>query len=111
MTADLRFAMRQLCKSPGFMLTAILTLSVGIGGVTAVFSIVDAVLLRPLPYPQPSRLVVLHMGVQHLFDEANLSAPDVIVYQRNNRAFTGVGGFLGSAYEVSGAGSPFRAQA
>ena len=111
MTADLRYAMRRLRKSPGFALTAILTLAVGIGGVTAVFSIVDTVLLRPLPYPQSSRLVVLHMGMQHLFDEANLSAPDVIVYQHNNHAFTGVGGFLDSGYEVSGAGAPFRAQA
>lgn len=111
MLNDLKFAFRQLRKSPGFTITAVLTLALGIGGVTAIFSIVDAVLLRPLPYPGPDRLIVLHMGMQRLFDEANLGAPDVLTYQEESQAFTGVAGFIRAGYEVSGAGAPFRAEA
>lgn len=108
---DIRFAARTLQRSPGFSIVAILTLVVGIGGVTAVFSIVDSVLLRPLPYPDADRLVVLHTGLKHMVGEANMSAPDVLVYQRENKAFTGVAGFIGAGFEVSGAGAPFHADA
>jgi putative ABC transport system permease protein len=108
---DLRFALRQLRKSPGFTLTAVLTLAIGIGGVAAVYSVVEAVLLRPLPFDQPDRLVRLHEGVEHQFDPANVPAPDVIRFARDNHAFTQVAGFLQTEFEVSGAGKPFQAKA
>jgi hypothetical protein len=112
MLNDLKYALRQLRKTPGFTLTAVLTLAIGIGGVTAVFSVVEAVLLRPLPYRDSAKLFALHERVEHLMDgDANLSAPDVLTFEQESKAFTGVGGFISASYEASGAGAPFQARA
>jgi putative ABC transport system permease protein len=107
---DVRFALRQLRKSPGFTLTAVLTLAIGIGGVAAVYSVVEAVLLRPLPFHEPAQLVRLHEGVEHQFDQADLPAPDVIRFARDNRTFSRVAGFVAAEFELSGAGKPFQAR-
>src|ERR1700742_3574923 len=108
---DLKLTLRHLRKSPSFTLTALLTLAIGIGGVIAVFSLVEAVLLRPLPFSDPARLVRIHEGVQHQFESADLPAPDVLQMARDNRTFSAVAGFLAADYELSGAGAPFRARA
>ena len=68
---DLRYAIRGLLRAPGFAFAAILTLGLGIGAVTSVFSVADAVLLRPLPYPESNRLVMvwdelINLGVERL---------------------------------------------
>jgi predicted permease len=108
---DLYYTLRQLRKSLGFTLTAVLTLAVGIGGVTAVFSIVESVMLRPLPFQDSGRLVSLHERFEQESHELRMSAPDVQTFQRDSQAFSGVGGFIASTYELTGAGSPFKARA
>jgi len=108
---DARFGLRQLRRNPAFTLTAVLTLAIGIGGLATVYSLVQAVLLRPLPFTDSARLVRLHEGVLHQFDQADLPAPDVIRFAHDNRAFTRVAGFVSTQYEVSGAGASFDAKA
>lgn len=111
LACDLRFGFRQLRKSPSFTLTFVLTLAVGIGGLATVYSIVEALLLRPLRFVDSDRLVRLHEGVLHQFEQADLPAPDVIRFAHDNHSFTQVAGFVRADYEVSGAGAPFRATA
>jgi hypothetical protein len=106
---DLRYALRQLARAPGFTLTAVLTLAIGIGGVTAVFSVVLAVLLRPLPFKDSGQLISLREHIEGVSHGLNVTAPDVLTFERATNAFTAVGGFVGSGYELTGAGAPFKA--
>ena len=82
---NLRLALRQLRKSPGFTAVAVLTLALGIGANTAIFSVVNAVLLRPLPYPEPDRLVVFLQTRTN--DDVWVSFPDYLDYRRDNKLF------------------------
>jgi predicted permease len=109
---DVRYGLRQLRKSPAFAATAVLTLALGIGGMTAVFSVVEAVLLRPLPFKDSGQLFSLHEKVEedpHEF--RGVTVPDVLIFQRESNAFSGLGGYVGAGYDLTGAGAPFHAAA
>lgn len=111
---DTRLALRQLRKSPGFTLTAVLTLAFGIGASTGIFSIVEGVLLRPLPFPDPAKLVTLAdtiEGVDYGGDAPGVTAPGVRTYMRDTSAFSNLGGYQPSTYELSGIGDPAQINA
>ncbi len=105
---DLKFVFRQLRKSLGFTATAVLMLAFGIGATTAIFSIVEGVLLRPLPFPESSQLVVLADRLQGADvggnGEAGVTVPDIRTYTRETRSFAALGGYQFAAYELSGTG-------
>jgi predicted permease len=107
---DLRYALRRLRRSPGFTLTAVLTLAFGIGATTAIFSIVDGVLLRPLPFPQADRLVTLGDQVSNTNwgkqDAGPVTGPEVVIYPRDTRSFENLGGYGFTSFELSGIGQP-----
>src|SRR5580698_10490834 len=106
---DLRFAIRQLRKSRGFALTTILTLALGIGATTAIFSLINAVLLRPLPFPEPDRLMSALMqdttsgklDVTH-----SLSYPDFFDWRARNHSFEALASFHNNDLSLTGLGTP-----
>ena len=113
---DLKFVLRQLRKSLGFAITAVLMLAFGIGATTAIFSIVEGVLLRPLPFPDSDRLVVLSDHLEGVNvggggDEVGVTVPDIKAYTRDTRSFTALGGYQGAGFELSGTGDPAQVNA
>ena len=108
---DLRFALRQLRKSPGFAITIVLLLGLGIGSVTAVFSLVDAVLLRPVPYPDPSSLVIpwntppagVNIGG---FTEYPWGPTQYHALIEEPKPFRYLGAFVGDNFNLTGFGDP-----
>ena len=108
---DLRFAVRQLAKAPGFAITAALMLAFGIGATTAIFSIVEAVLLRPLPYPDSSQLMTLSDRLEGVHiaggdNEVGVTVPDIRAYTRETHGFAALGAYQGAGFELSGNGEP-----
>jgi predicted permease len=112
---DLKIAVRHLLKSPGFTATAVLMLALGIGATTAIFSIVESVLLRPLPFPEPNRLMVLADILQGAeiggSGEAGVTVPDIRNYARDTHSFASLGGYQQSGFELSGIGKPAQVNA
>ena len=103
---DLRFAVRGLLKRPGFVAVAVITLALGIGGSTSIFTVVDAALLRGLPYKQPDRLYHLwEKTPQEQFSKREFSYPDYQDYQQNN-VFEGLAAYTGGRVLLSGVGDP-----
>jgi putative ABC transport system permease protein len=107
---ELRIAIRHLLKSPGFTATAVLMLALGIGATTAIFSIVEGVLLRPLPFPYSERLVALSDILEGADiggnNEVGVTAPDIKAYARDTHSFENLGGYTQAGYELSGIGDP-----
>jgi predicted permease len=103
----LQFAFRMLSKNPSFTITALLTLSLGIGATTAMFSVVNGVLLSPFPFADPDRLVTIKNRIPKLGSTPfSVPAPDVLTYQRETKSFTDVGGYKESTYDLIGQGEP-----
>ena len=104
---DLRYAMRVLGKAPGFTAVAILTLALGIGANTAVFSVVNGVLLNPLPYPHPERLVAVAETFPP-FTEASISYPNFLDWVRLNDTFEAVAAYRHTNFNLTGGGEAER---
>jgi len=112
---DLRFVLRQLRKSPGFAVTAVPMLAFGIGATTSIFSIVEGVLLRPLPFPDSGQVMVLADRLEGADiggnGEAGVTVPDIRAYSRDTKSFAALGGYTYAAYELSGAGEAAQVNA
>jgi putative ABC transport system permease protein len=99
MIADLKYALRSLGKAPAFTAIAVLTIALGIGANTAIFSVVNGVLLRPLPYPEPEQIVTF---------KSNQSAPELHDIQAQSQSFESLGGAGVLAADYSGGGEPVQ---
>lgn len=103
LSQDLRYAVRMLAKAPAFTIVAILTLALGIGANTALFSVINSVLLAPLPFPQADRLMAL-FSKRIAFDTASISYPNFLDWQRNNRTFASLACYRPDDFNLTGAG-------
>jgi predicted permease len=107
---DVCYGARMLRKSPGFAVIAILTLAIGIGANTALFSVVNGVLLNPLPYAEPERLVALYTHAYQA-DKASISYPNFLDWSHQNRSFSSLAAFRGETFTMTGMGEPERLDA
>jgi len=104
---DLRHACRSLVKAPVFTAVTVITLALGIGANSAIFSLVNAVLLRPLGYAEPERLMLVYEGFRgSAFEKVGMSPPDFIDLTALQRSFSSIGAYRTQTHELSGAGAP-----
>jgi putative ABC transport system permease protein len=102
---DLRYGIRTMRKNPGFAAIAMLTLALGIGANTAIFSVVNGVLLRPLSYPDPSRLVQIYDTTQE-FTKSSVAYPNYLDWRSDTTSFTDMGSYRGDDFNFTGTGEP-----
>ena len=107
MMADIRYAIRMLAKSPAFTFIAVLTVALAIGANTAIFSVVNAVLLRPLPYPHAEQLVRV-FGTQPTLAEAPSSPANFLEWRSENQVFTHISTWVGQGFNLTGTDKPER---
>src|SRR6186713_3512133 len=105
LTQDLRYGVRMLLKRPGFTAAAVLTLAVGIGACTAIFSVVHAVVLQPLPYPQPERLVMI-WETDKGGDQSNMGYPTFADWRTQSHSFEAMSAVSHWSPTLSGVGDP-----
>jgi putative ABC transport system permease protein len=103
---DVRYGLRMLGKNPGFTITAVLALSLGIGANTAIFSVVNGVLLKPLPYKDPARLFVVSLYNEKTQEYFPLCDADFLDWRAQNQAFSDISAFSGTSYTLTGSGAP-----
>src|SRR5713101_7546226 len=108
---DVRFALRMLAKSRAFTAVAVVTLALGIGANSAIFSIVNTVLLRPLPYTDPDRLVVLQESKMPEFPVFAVSPGNFLDWQKQASSFAALETHRGTSYNLTGIGEPERLRA
>jgi putative ABC transport system permease protein len=108
MMTDLRFALRQLRKSPGFTFLAVITLTLGIGLNTAIFSLINDLFLKGLPFQEPDRVLHILTRAKDRTDDFPMSAPRFILYRDGQTIFSGFAAENGLAATVSGLGDPFQ---
>ncbi|PYV18889.1 MAG: multidrug ABC transporter substrate-binding protein, partial [Acidobacteria bacterium] len=109
MFRDLRYGIRMLAKNPGFTIVAVVTLALGIGANTAIFSVVDGILLKPLPYPHPEDLVaVWHTAPGLNIKDLDASPSTYFIYREQSRTFEDIGLYQGDSDSVTGLAEPER---
>src|SRR4051794_34187122 len=107
---DLRYGIRSLAKRPGFTAIAVLTLALGIGASTAIFSVVDGVLLRPLPYPDANQIVQLR-EVNERGGRMSFAEPNFLDVRARSHSFEGIAQYSGQLETITGGSEPVRASA
>ncbi|MGH9448888.1 MAG: ABC transporter permease, partial [Terriglobia bacterium] len=101
---DLKYGARQLGRNPGFTVVAVIALALGIGANTAIFSVVNTVLLSPLPFPQPNQLVTIRQRAKHVVG-AGVSYPNFFDWRAQNQVFSHVAAYRGNDFTLTGMGN------
>jgi predicted permease len=102
---DLRFALRTLARNPAYTCVAVITLALGIGATTAIYSVVDGVLLHPIPFPEPNRLVALY-SKSHTSEKNAVSYPNLLDWQRQSQTFEAIAGLRDDGFTLTANGQP-----
>src|SRR5436190_5942916 len=108
MLQDFRYALRQLIKAPSFTFVAILTLALGIGACTAISSVVNTVLLRPLDFPDPDRIVTIRETQLPQFPEFSVSPPNYLDWEKQTKSYQYLAAYSGATLNLTGEGEPQR---